>query len=170
MNNRPRIKIKWNKNDWLVEIISYVLLTTFWAVTILSFKHLPDEIPTHYDGTGQADAFGDKEAIFVLPIITTLLFGLLSVVIKFPHTYNYAAEITEENAEKQYRNAVWLMRVLKVLIVLIFFFIAYQTIQIALEKAFDLGTWFLPSIFVLLSIVLGYNIYQSKQINKSSIN
>ncbi|HLV45450.1 MAG TPA: DUF1648 domain-containing protein [Flavobacterium sp.] len=167
MNKHPKIKIRLNKYDWFIEIIGYMLLIALWVITIASFQYLPDEIPTHYNAFGEADAFGDKEAIFTLPFIATLLFLLLSVVIKFPHTYSYAVEITEENAEKQYKNAVWLMRMLKVLITLIFFFIAYQTIQVALEKAFGLGSWFLPVITVITALILGFNMYKSKQINNN---
>lgn len=166
MSKHPKIKIKLSKSDWVVEIISYLLLIAFWMVTIVSFQHLPEEIPTHYNALGEADAFGDKETILILPIIATFLFFLLSILSRSPETFNYAVEITEENAEKQYKNAVWLMRILRVLITLIFFFIAYQTIQIALEKAFDLSAWFLPVTFIGLGLVLGYSIYKSKQINK----
>lgn len=166
MSKHPKIKIKLSKNDWVVEIISYLLLIAFWIFIVFSFQHLPDEVPTHYNALGEADAFGDKETILILPIIATFLFFLLSILSRSPETFNYAVEITEENAEKQYRNAVRLMRTLKTLIVLIFFFIAYQTIQIALKKAFDLGVWFLPATFIGLGLVLGYSIYKSKQINK----
>src|SRR5690606_3397029 len=166
MSKHPKIKIKLSKSDWVVEIISYLLLIAFWMVTIVSFQHLPEEIPTHYNALGEADAFGDKETIFMLPVIATLLFILLTVVGNYPHTFSYAVEITKENDGKQYENAVWLMRILRVLITLIFFFIAYQTILIALEKAFDLGAWFLPVTFIGLGLVLGYSIYKSKQINK----
>src|SRR5690554_7451042 len=121
MSSHPKIKIKRSKSDWVLEILSYLLLMIFWIVIIVSFKYLPAEIPTHYNGRGQADAFGDKETIFMLPVIATLLFILLTVVGNYPHTFNYAVEITKENAEKQYKNAVWLMRILRVLITLIFF-------------------------------------------------
>src|SRR5690625_2930119 len=88
--------------------------------------------------------------LFHLPIVASVIFIGLTILNKFPHTFNYLQEITIENAFKQYRNATRMMRVLKLIIVLIFGLISYQVIKHATGEIEGLGSWFLP--FVLISI------------------
>jgi len=168
MNKNPKIKINHTKNDLFTEVTAFLLLIFFWIISILSLDYLPDEIPTHYDGSGQIDAFGDKEAILILPFITTLLVIMMSILSKFPHTFNYSVEITAENAEKQYRNAIGFIRMLKIAILLLFIFMNYQTMQIALEKNESLGVWFLPVTILFFITLVGYNLYKTYKINQES--
>ena len=48
---------------------------------------------------------------------------LLSIVTKKPHKFTYNVKITDENAERQYRNALQMMRTMNLSVVLSFFFI-----------------------------------------------
>jgi len=168
MNKHPKLKIYPTRNELFIEFAAFLLLVFFWIISISSFGYLPDEIPIHYNGLGEVDAYGDKETIFILPLIATLLFIMLSIFSKFPHTFNYSVEITKENAEKQYKNAINLIRLLKIAVLLIFIFINYKTIQIALEKNKNLGIWFLPVAILFLFTLITYNLYKTYKINQNS--
>lgn len=166
MNKHPKLKINLTRNELFTEFATFLLLIFFWIISISSLDYLPDEIPTHYNGLGEVDAYGDKETILILPLIATLLFIMMSIFSKFPHTFNYSVEITKENAEKQYKNAINLIRLLKITVLLIFIFINYKTIQIALEKNKNLGIWFLPVAILFFIILVGYNLYKTYKINQ----
>lgn len=142
MNTNPKIKVKPTPFTKQLEIANYFLISVFWIVTSLAYKHLPDEIPTHYNGLGEVDAYGHKITIFLLPIIASILFIVLTITAKKPHTFNYSETITTENVDAHYKNAMRFMQTLNLFVLLIFIFIDYKTIQIAFNKSESLGVWF----------------------------
>ncbi|WLD24790.1 DUF1648 domain-containing protein [Flavobacterium dauae] len=166
MNTNPKIKVKPTQLTKQLEIVNYFLISVFWIVTCLAYKHLPTKIPTHYNGLGEVDAYGHKITIFLLPIIATILFIVLTILAKKPHTFNYSETITSENVEAQYKNAMRFMQTLNLFVLLIFIFIDYKTIQIALEKNKSLGVWFLPISGIIAVIIISYSVIQSQKKQK----
>ena len=155
MNKRPRIKLQLNQTDKILEVVGWVSVFGIWALPLINYFDLPEIIPIHFNGAGKADGFGNKTHIFVLPIISTLLFIGLTILNKNPHVFNYPSQITKENAVHQYTNATRMMRVLKLVIVLLFGLIIFKTIENVNGNADGLGTWFLPftiGLFISLTI------------------
>jgi uncharacterized membrane protein len=155
MNKRPRIKLQLNQTDKILEIVGWISVVGIWALPLINYFDLPEIIPIHFNGAGKADGFGNKTHIFVLPIISTLLFIGLTILNKRPHIFNYPSQITKENAVHQYTNATRMMRVLKLVIVLLFGLIIFKTIENVNGNADGLGTWFLPftiGLFISLTI------------------
>ena len=155
MNKRPRIKLQLNQTDKILEIVGWISVVGIWALPLINYSILPEIIPIHFNGAGKANGFGNKTHIFVLPIISTLLFVGLTILNKNPHVFNYPSQITKENAVHQYTNATRMMRVLKLVIVLLFGLIIFKTIENVNGNADGLGTWFLPftiGLFISLTI------------------
>jgi uncharacterized membrane protein len=152
MNKRPRIELQLTQTDKILEIFSWISVFGIWTLTLTNYFELPEIIPTHYNGTGEVDGFGNKTNIFALPIISTILFIGLTILNKNPHVFNYPSEITTENALHQYTNATRMMRVLKLVVVLIFGLIVFRTIQNVNGNADGLGIWFLPLIMAMILI------------------
>ncbi|MBC8004701.1 MAG: DUF1648 domain-containing protein [Verrucomicrobia bacterium] len=152
MKGRSRIKIELTITDKVIELIGWLSLLAIWVLAITSYSNLPDTIPIHYDGTGQIDRFGNKINILTLPLIATILFVGITIANRFPHIFNYPIKITEENTFRQYSNITRMNRYLKLIFVIIFGFIAYNTI----ESTNSLGFWFLPLTMGLLFTSLIY--------------
>ena len=155
MNKRPRLKLKLNQTDKILEIVGWISVIGIWALTLTNYSILPEIIPIHFNGAGKADGFGNKTHIFVLPIISSLLFIGFTILNKRPHIFNYPSQITKENALRQYTNATRMMRVLKLVIVLLFGLIVFREIQIVNGHANGLGAWFLPftiGVFIILTL------------------
>jgi uncharacterized membrane protein len=161
VEERPKIKLELTAADKIFEIIGWLLIIVIWGLTIANYSNLPETIPTHYNGAGQADGFGGKATILTLPIIATILFIGLTVLNQFPHVFNYPTNITQDNAFRQYTNATRLIRYLKLVVVFIFVLIVYKTIQHANGKADGLGVWFLPLTMGLIFIPLIYFVSKS---------
>ena len=89
MGERPKLKLELTKIDKAVEIMAWLLICADWALVINTYKSLPNIIPTHYNGAGLADGFGDKSMIFTLPLVATVLFVGLTILNRFPHIFNY---------------------------------------------------------------------------------
>ena len=161
MNKRPRIKLQLKQTDKILEVVGWVSVFGIWALTLTNYSILPEIIPIHFNGVGKADGFGNKTHIFVLPIISTLLFIGLTTLNKHPHMFNYPSQITKENAVDQYTNATRMMRVLKLVIVLLFGLIVFKTIQNVNGHAGGLGTWFLPLTMGMIFIPILYFLIKS---------
>jgi uncharacterized membrane protein len=161
MEKRPKIKIKRTPADNVFEVAGWLFMVTVWVYTITTYANLPATIPTHYNGAGQADDFGDKITIFILPIITTVIFVGLTMLNKFPYIFNYPTTITPSNALRQYTFATRMIRYLKFIIVLVLGLISFNTIQNANSNTKGLGIWFLPCIMGLIFIPLLYFIVKS---------
>lgn len=129
MNERPKIKLGLTTTDKIFEILGWTSVLAIWVLTITNYTSLPDTIPIHYNGAGQADGFGGKVNILTLPLIATVLFVGLTILNKFPHIFNYPTNITADNALRQYTSATRLIRYLKFIIVVIFGLISIQTIR-----------------------------------------
>lgn len=155
-NQRPRIALELSKSDKIFELLGWISVIGIWILTLSHYFKLPEIIPNHFNARGVADGFGSKSNILSLPIISTALFLVLTILNKKPHLFNYPSAITVENALQQYTNATRLLRVLKLVIVVIFGLIVLRTIQNVNGNADGLGTWFLPIAMAMIFIPVFY--------------
>ena len=163
MSVRPKLKLELTTFDKTLEILGWSSILAIWVLPITNYTNLPDTIPIHYNGAGQADGFGEKATILTLPLIATVLFLGLTILNKFPHIFNYPTNITKDNALRQYTNATRLIRYFKLIIVIIFGLITFKTIQNANGQAEGLGVWFLPLTLGLIFIPLTFFLVKSFQ-------
>ena len=91
------------------------------------WSKIPEEIPTHYNFAGEADAFGSKSSILIPSFIEALLYGLLIFVGHFPDIWNVPVKITAENKDWVYENIKSLLSTMNFLIVLLYFYINYRS-------------------------------------------
>lgn len=97
----------------VVRIAAVVAVVAVAAWLLLSYPAMPQTVPTHFDATGAADAWGDKSSVLLL----TALFVALSVGIAWlsakPRWLNLPVHITEANAQDIYREGermmVWML-------------------------------------------------------------
>ena len=148
-SDRPRIKIGMNSIDWLFEFIAFALIVIHILLLVFYYSDLPGTIPTHFNGAGDPDGYGSKTTLFLIPAFSVFIYLSLTIAAFFPHIYNFPVKITEQNAEIQYRLAIRFLRAIKVLVLLMFAFINYRTVLIALGSTTGLGVVFLP-VFLLL--------------------
>lgn len=158
--NRPRIDIVPTGTDRLLDVAAWLLVVTIWILVAVNYDSLPDEIPTHFDLRGRADAYGDKSTIWGVPAIATLLVIMLSFFQRMPHRFNYPVDITAENAERQYTIALRMMRVLKLVVAAIFMLIVWSSVRDA-GSSNELGGWVIAVTLMLVFIPMIYFISKS---------
>ncbi len=161
METRPKMILPLSKFDNKLELTSKVVLIIMWVLTLYTFFKLPTTIPTHFNASGQADDYGNKLTLFILPILATVIYFGLTQLNKYPHIFNYMKKITEDNAEKQYTIATRMLRFLKLAILAIFSFIILITYLTTIGVTKGLGFWFLPLTIGLLTIPTIISISQS---------
>lgn len=129
---RPKLAIKLELLDLIIEVVGAIALITMIALPILYYNELPETIPIHFNANGEVNGWSHKSTIWILPAIGAVVYVMLVVINKSPHIFNYLVKITEENAYRQYQLASRMMRTLNASIVALFAYISYNIIQLAL--------------------------------------
>ena len=113
---RPKIVVQLKKADYLIELLAILFLVGIWIFSVQYYWTLPEIIPTHFNIHGEVDAHGSKGTLFIMPIVYSIIFVLLSIISRKPEIYNYPVKITADNAAVQYALATRMLRILKTLI------------------------------------------------------
>jgi uncharacterized membrane protein len=150
-NLRPELKLKLRSYDWIIEVTGFLLCAALVAFPVIHLHDLPERIPVHFNASGLPDGYGSRSTIFLLPVMGTILYILMTILSSFPGLYNYPVKITPENAAIQFSLATRFMRILKVLIIILFLYISYQTVNTALGLATGLGKAFLPLFLIIIT-------------------
>jgi uncharacterized membrane protein len=146
---RPVLQLEKTPLDNLLDWLAVGLALACWLLVGYYYGQLPEEIPAHFNASGQPDRYDGKGILIFLPVLTTVLVAVLHFVKRIPHKFNYLVNITEENAPFEYRKAVMMMRVLSVLTAMLMLFLVYKIIQGGLGADFSLG----PVFYVLIGAV-----------------
>lgn len=109
---------------------------------------LEQDVPSHFGANGKPDAWGNKTALLILPVVTILLYTGLTILNHYPHLFNYPVSITEKNVIKQYQFAKSLLSTLKFTTVGLFLYIQIQTINVAKQMQTGLGISFLVLVII----------------------
>ncbi len=150
--NRPRILPEMGPLDWLLEISSMIIFLTYLGYMIYYYPQLPASIPAHFNGSGVVDDYSSRGSLWALPAITFFTYGLLTLIARVPHTFNFTVRITPENAMRQYTLALRFIRFIKIMITAVFFTISMVIIRVALKQSAGIGLWFLP-VFLGLTFI-----------------
>lgn len=158
-NERPILNLPYTPLDLTLEAAAIGSLLLTIGLPILFWARLPASVPTHFGVSGAADAWGDKRSLLTLPSVGLLLYLTLTLVRRYPHTFNYPWPITIQNAPEQYRLARFLLTWLKAVTMLMFAYLEWVTIQAALEQTEGLSLLFLPLILGAIFGSIGIYFY-----------
>nr|WP_254661713.1 DUF1648 domain-containing protein [Bacillus wiedmannii] len=152
---RPKIHIPKTKSEWAGDIIGYSLFFGSIIFLIIIWGRLPEEVPAHYNAYGAVDRWGSKWEL--LPGIGLFILLLMQALEKFPEVHNYPQRLNELNAKQFYLNSRKMLNQLKNVCLLIFAFIQFETISIALKWSGGFGKLFLPILLIgtVIPIVIG---------------
>jgi len=139
----------------LIALLILILLPLY------HFNELSVEIPRHFDHKGDPTAFSSKNIIWLFPAIGAVTYVVLAWLSRFPHLYNYPKPITADNAEKQYRVATKLIRIINTVLVSLFAYIQFVIIQTAMGETSGLGAWFLPVFLLLVFAPIAWFMFKS---------
>lgn len=141
------MKIKNNKIDIIMEIICLVLLIGIVLYLCMNWSDIPDKIPMHYDWAGNIDRWGNKGEIVFLTFITWFLYLMITVLEQMPNIWNTGVKVTEANKESVYRVLKYMIKSLKLIMVID---LTYITINTLMGR--NLPEWF---TFAFLILVFG---------------
>lgn len=147
-NVRPKIRLSWTASDKLLALAATAGLLLLLGAVPFFWHQLPDQVPRHFNVRGEADAWGAKGTILILPIVGAVLYTVTMLLVRVPHVYNYPVPITEKNAEGQYRLARRLLLLLNALILWLFAGIFFSEVSVALGRKDGL-----PVVLIVVPLV-----------------
>jgi len=69
--------------DWALEAASLAALFAIFAILGAHRRDLPDQVPLHFDASGQPDGWGDKNWLLLLPLLAVALYVLLTAAARY---------------------------------------------------------------------------------------
>lgn len=155
-----RWKQRYTRTEVILEgVCLFLILSSLYYLNSV-WSALPDTIPTHFNASGQADAWGGKESLILIPVITIVLYIVLTITGIFIKYANSPYRITAENAERQYRLLLAMTVWLKTEMVALMAWLGWKTIRISLEGGNTLGTQFLSVMLVGILGTIGWFVYR----------
>lgn len=148
--DRPKVKAEKTALDYGLEIISAMVLVASWVYLLMIFSDIPDQVPTHFELSGEPNGFGSKGTLIAILGMSTWIFVLFNILCRFPHIFNYPVKITAENAKKQYTLGCRLLRLIAFVLVIGFSITIAHAILVAQNLESNLS---LPAmLFILLGV------------------
>ena len=128
---KGEIRIRYTKFLIAMEIIGVAILAAILVYTAFRYTMLPAEIPKHYNGLGEVDAWGPKSSVWTIPIVSILVYALVTVSSFFPNTWNYPAKIELENLPKAENKVRQMLSCMKILITGLFAYLQFETLRLS---------------------------------------
>ena len=145
----------------LLDGVAFGLLGFLGITLVVNWPDLPESIPIHFAFSGKSDATGNKNLLLIIPFFALCALVALSALRRIPHRFNFVVTISEENAERQYRNALMMMAWVKVEIVAFFAYVGWIMAQIGLGRIHELGSTFVPGMLILVFGTIGIFLFRS---------
>jgi len=154
----PKIKVEASPSERIFNFLSVLFIIGTFGYTFYMFSSLPETIPNHFNAAGEANGWGSRGTVIILPIVVTILFIGMYVLSKFPHTFNYTIKVTEENASRVYLIARRLIAIINFEIVVLFTVLQVIIIESAItgssiSAAFSILFIFVPLITCIVFLI-----------------
>ena len=151
---RPQIHIEKTMLEKLANIIGITSIVVLILYIALNWSALPDDVPIHFNAAGEVDSWGSRWLIYFIPTITIALYIFMEAMERRPHTHNYPARLTEQNAAQFYKESRQTMNLTKNIATIMFSYIGIRTVLVALEKVQGLGIAVMGTFLLILAFVI----------------
>ena len=148
-------------------VILLVLTVATTAHAVYGSDPLPDRIPTHFDAAGNPDGWGKPAMLWLLPVLSTAIFLLMTWVARFPSAFNFPARATVVTRPRLEAIALKMISWLKLEVIALFAWIQYQTIALARQGRGTLSPVFLPLVLVVVFGTTVWHIVAMRRVGRS---
>ena len=117
-----------------LEVVCLVVLVwVFWTTGMALYGpgQLPHQIPMRDDLAPHGQGLGSSAIVLLFPIVAVAIYLLLTVIARFPKTFNYPVAVTAENRPRLEALSLSLLAWMKAEMVCLFAWIQYGILQSA---------------------------------------
>jgi len=131
----------------VIDSLSAVVLILGWWIAFSVYPSLPERVPVHFGLTGKADRWGGRWMIFLIPLVSTVIFALDFWI------FEYASPRSPKPIPTEMRTPLHL---LLLELSVIFAYITWRMSEVAFGRARGLGGWFLPTTLIAVVATCGW--------------
>lgn len=140
-----------------VEIAALTALAATFAIVIGEWAKLPAQIPIHFGMSGRPNGWAGKSALWFLLLIDAASYMALTAASKYQQFINIPLRVNRDAPEvRQILSSM--VTVLKVILMLLFLYLIWGSVQVAIGRASRLGPGvlgvFLLAVFATLAIYM----------------
>ena len=145
-----------------MEAVCLMVLAVLYWITYSALngaERLPDRIPTHFDISGQPNAWGPPGFLWFLPVVATGLFLLLTVIgrIRF-RRYNLPVPVTDVNLPFVQEQTMVMVAWIKCELPCLFAYLQWSILQAARSHEFRLSPLLIPAFLVVIFSTVGWRL------------
>ena len=158
---QPELKLESSLGGKLLDYLAAAIVVALILLTAWLFAELPDSVPSHFDFKGRPTSYGPRWMIWITPLLTLFVYVLIQWALQYPHYGNYLVRITENNARRQYQNARWMLRWIRLILIIWLGSTMVSKLNVTNEVASGLNPWILPLFALVLFSTMIYFIIRS---------
>lgn len=87
----------------LVEFLAPAILLAVLAYVLIIWHRLPEKIPIHYNLAGEADGWGGRGHLLVMPLIGLVTDAVIAIAGRLPQSWNIGVRVNAFNRARVYR-------------------------------------------------------------------
>jgi uncharacterized membrane protein len=142
-----------------LELVGLGMLAVLYWITWAAMNgpaHLPDRVPTHFDISGNPNAWGPPRILLLLPIVATGVYLLITVLAVLPATrINLPVRVTPVNLPFIRQQTLNMIGWIKVEMICLFTYVQWSIIQAARSKEFHMSPLMIPMFLVCVFGTVG---------------
>jgi uncharacterized membrane protein len=131
----------------LIDALSVVVLILGWSLALSVYPRLPERVPVHFGLRGEADRWGGRWMIFMIPLVSTAIVALDYWI------FEYVSPGSPRPIPPEMRTPLHL---LLLELSVIFTYITWRMSEVAFGRARGLGGWFLPMALIAVFATCGW--------------
>jgi Protein of unknown function (DUF1648) len=131
----------------LIDSLSIVVLILGWWIALSVYPRLPERVPVHFGFTGEADRWGGRWMIFLIPLVSTAVVAL---------NYWLFEYVSPGSPKPIPPRMMTPLRLLLLELSLMFTYITWRMSEVAFGRARGLGGWFLPVTLIAVLATCGW--------------
>ncbi|WP_348265055.1 DUF1648 domain-containing protein [Telmatobacter sp. DSM 110680] len=145
-----------------MEVVGLGILAVLFWITYSALngpEKLPNRIPTHFDISGQPNAWGPPGFLWFLPLVAIGLYLLMTVLgsIRF-RRYNLPVAVTESNLPFIQEQTSVMVTWIKCEMLCLFAYLQWSIIQSARTSQFRLSPLLIPVFLVVIFSTVGWHL------------
>ncbi len=158
--HQPKLELESTSLQRALLVLAWMAVALNAGVIAYYWPQLPASVPQHFDASGEVDGWGPRALLALLPVLSLVLVGGITWLMRYPHLYNYLWPITEENAPRQYQLANQMLAAIEAVTAFMFAIMSWEICRIAVGETGSMMPYFLPVMMILLFGSIGvYLVY-----------
>ena len=154
---KNNIKVYRTTEGTIFEVAFLILAIIVWGLIIWFIKQAPDIVPTHFDASGNPNAWGSPTGIIFPCSIMTISGAAMLILCYFPTTFSLSGK---HATPRNYALTIRMLRIMSLLMLLMTLAIAWTVLRLTNHSPIPIIV--IVGIIILVAIINTIAIHRNK--------